>query len=128
MPEETRYGHLMDHWQAARDEMRQILIACARQRQTITYGELSARMQTVHLPPHSYAMSGMLREIIDEDHRDERGILATLVVRKSDGRPGPGYFKSAIDRGLSHDDLEAYWQTEFEKVCAYWSQSHHDKG
>lgn len=110
----------MENWEAARQEMRDILIDCARQRQTITYGELSARMQTIHIPAHSYAMSGMLREIIDVDHRDERGILATLVVRKSDGRPGPGYFKSAIDRGLSDDDLEAYWQSEFNKVCNYW--------
>lgn len=117
---EKHYGYLMTHWQEAKQEMRLILIDMAQQGQTITYGELSARITTIHLPPYSYAMSGMLREVCAEDDPAEAGMLATLVVRKSDGRPGPGYFKGMVGRHLEDDDIEAFWQAEFEKVCRFW--------
>lgn len=121
---QTHYGHLVENWKVAKEEMRDILIGCARERRTITYGELSAAIQTIQIPPNSYGMSGMLTEISKEDVvAGRKGVLATLVVRKSDGRPGPGYFKSAVERGMNDEMLEAYWQEQFELTCSDWARS-----
>lgn len=125
---QTHYGHLLDHWQAAKEEARHILIDHARQGQTITYGELSASIQTVEIPYHSYAMSGLLRELHREEEAASRPGLATLVVRKSDGLPGPGYFKSLAEAGIPEADFRAYWQTKFEAVCEYWQATDDSAG
>lgn len=95
--------------------MRTILIGLARQRQTISYSELSLQMQTLYLSHRGQAMYGMLTDIDREDEAAGRPGLATLVVRKSDGRPGPGYFA-----GIDDIDPETYWLREFDRVCAYW--------
>lgn len=118
MSASTHFGHLLPNWQAAKTQMRDILIECARQRRTITYGELAEQITLIHIPPNSYAMAGMLREISQEDQEAERGYLATLVVRKSDGRPGPGYFKGVEG---NREDLEAFWQAQFVRVCDDWA-------
>lgn len=121
---ETHYGHLIENWKIAKVEMRDILIDCARQRRTITYGELSAAIQSIQIPPNSYGMSGMLTEISKEDiAAGRKGVLATLVVRKSDGRPGPGYFRSAVEKGFDDKMLEDYWQEQFELTCSDWADS-----
>jgi hypothetical protein len=129
-----RYGHLLDHWQAAKAEMRAILIDCAREQRTISYSELSARLQTLHLPPYSYAMVGMLDEIGMENFEEGKAPLPTLVVRKSDGRPGPGYFRKSYARyapvstaeqvrlGVDQADVETFWQEQFARVCEEWGE------
>ncbi|PJF45190.1 MAG: hypothetical protein CUN55_00030 [Phototrophicales bacterium] len=122
MSKESRFGHLIDNWEAVKQEVREILIECARQRKTITYGELSSRLKTAHIPAYSYAMSALLGEIIREGEAEEWGILATLVVRKSDGLPGAGYFKAMAARGIPASEYRAIWETEFKRVCDYWQQ------
>ena len=117
-----RYGHSLDNWHAAREEVRTILIQCARECRTITYGELSALVTSINLPPYSYGMVGMLNEIGDADRAAGRTWLATLVVRKSDGLPGAGYFKSAAQRGMPESDFQAYWEEHFQRVCQEWAE------
>lgn len=112
-----RYGHLLENWQAAKAEMWDILTQCAREGRTITYSELSALIQSAHLPPYSYGMSGMLTEISRQCADMGKTTLATLVVRKSDGLPGGGYFG-----GIPTDDIEAYWQAQFARVCQEWDE------
>lgn len=123
---ETHFGHLWESWHLGLKEAQDILIDHARQRQTITYGELSSLIQTIHIPHNSYAMTGLLRELYQADVKHKRPELATLVVRKSDGRPGPGYFKSMMERGADAASIEDYWQDQFDKVCTYWAE--HDEG
>ena len=115
-----RYGHLIEHWNAAKDEMRTILIRCAREKRTITYGELSAEIQAASIHPYSYAMANMLDEIGYENMAQGKTALPTLVVRKSDGRPGPGFFRKSYASGASGDDLEQFWQEQFARVCEEW--------
>lgn len=117
-----RYGHVAEDWQAAKAEMRAILIDCARHKETITYGELSARLHTLHLHPYSYAMTGMLDEIGADNRAQGQAPLPTLVVRKSDGRPGPGFFRKAYARYASDEDVEAFWQEQFKQVCEEWGK------
>ncbi|GAB1422617.1 hypothetical protein MASR2M15_28540 [Anaerolineales bacterium] len=118
---ERKYGHLLENWLAAKQQMREILIQCAQAQQTITYGELSSQITAARIPAHSYGMVAMLSSIVNDDEAEEKGHLATLVVRKSDGRPGPGYYHRALAIGLiDENNLEAYWQAAFEKVCEGW--------
>ena len=123
---ETHFGHLWESWHLGLKEAQDILIGHARQRQTVTYGELSGLIQSIHIPHNSYAMTGLLRELYHEDVKHQRPELATLVVRKSDGRPGAGYFKSMIDAGADAQTMEDYWQEKFNEICTYWLE--HDEG
>ena len=124
MTKPTRYGHLIEHWQAARREMTEILIRQAQVCEPITYGALSDLVQTVHIPAGSYAMSGMLDEIARENKALGKETLATLVVSKATGRPGVGYFRkglySATD--VPNDLHEDYWLTRLQKVCEDWQE------
>lgn len=120
MSQESRFGYLVDNWDAVKAEVRAILIDCARQRKTITYGDLSTRLSAARIPAYSYAMSALLGDIIRKGEPEEWGVLATLVVRKSDGLPGAGYFKAMAGRGIPESDYRTIWQAEFERVCDYW--------
>ncbi|MCQ3930941.1 MAG: hypothetical protein DPW16_10825 [Chloroflexi bacterium] len=121
MPRPPRkFGYLLETWEKIKQEAFEILVDHARQRKTITYGELAGLIQTAEINPYSYAMSGLLRDISLDDEKAGRGYLATLVVRKSDGRPGPGYFKGVVS--IAEEDYESYWQAEFERTCASWAE------
>lgn len=119
---EKRYGHLLEHWNAARDEARAILVQCARDRQTITYGELAERIRAARIEPHSYGMVGLLTEIAREDTAAGRPVLVTLVVRQSDGLPGPGYFREALEHGADRDNLRGLWEARLRELCDYYAE------
>lgn len=123
-----KYGYLIKEWELAKREMQDILVQYARQKKTITYGELSTLIQTIYLPAYSYGMAGMLDEISLENETVGKTPLAVLVVRKSDGRPGSGFFKKARHHGLSDDDLEVYWQDQFTRVCSDWAEKEKNNG
>lgn len=117
----THYGYLTETWAAARAEVLSLLIACARACQTISYSALCGQVAAARLHPYSFALAAMLDEISALNEADGKASLATLVVRKADGRPGPGYFRKSIQPGAPADDLEAYWQEQFARVCADWA-------
>jgi hypothetical protein len=116
-----RFGFVTEAWDAALEQVRALLIAQAQACATITYGELCSRVTAARLHPYSYALMAMLDAIGDEDARAGRAPLPTLVVRQSDGRPGPGYFRKSYTGGAHTDDLEAFWQAQFARVCAEWA-------
>lgn len=110
-------------WRAVKAEMRAIMIDCARKRETIAYSDVSLRLTTAYLHPHSFVFTRMLTEICREEREAGRGMLCALVVRKATGIPGPGYF---TDIGLrcgmpDGDDPESLWRDELETVFDYWA-------
>jgi hypothetical protein len=117
---EKRFGFLLENWEQAVKEAEAILIEKARQRQTITYGDLVAQIQSCHIETHGYAMGGLLRAVHQLDVAANRPGLATLVVRKSDGLPGPGYFADLGE--LDKNNYKDYWQANFDDLCAYWEK------
>jgi hypothetical protein len=117
---ETRYGLPIETWQAVKDEARRILIECAKNRQTITYSELSNQITAAHIPHHGFKMVGLLDEISSDEFAQGRAPLATLVVRKSDGLPGGGYFKKSFPNNAPMENLRNYWELEFESTCRDW--------
>jgi hypothetical protein len=118
---ETRFGFSLEVWQAIKNEARKILIECAKNRQTITYGELSHRITVANIPHYGFKMIGLLDEISTDQFAVGRSPLATLVVRKSDGIPGGGYFRKTFPDDAPENDLRTYWEAEFNRTCHDWN-------
>jgi hypothetical protein len=116
-----RYGHPLDLWDAAREEIRRILGARARAGQTIAYSDLVKQVSTVRFDPDSQALAAILGEISEEEDALGRGMLTVLVVHKDgDMRPGPGFFRLAKKLERDTSDLERCWIEEFNHVLSVW--------
>ena len=109
------------NWAQLKAELRHTLIALAKSRRTICYSDLARGLQTATIHHRSPMFTPLLIEVCDEAERDGDGSLCALVVRKSDGIPGKGYFEAAALRGADVTDPYTYWQSEAEKVWEQWS-------
>lgn len=117
---QRKYKLTEAEYSAVKEEMRAIMIEVAKARDTITYSELALRL-SVHIHYHSFLMARLLNEIGNEEIQAGRGVLPAVVVRKSSGIPGGGYFN-----GISHthdnlDDLEVWWRDDLEALYDYWA-------
>lgn len=115
-----RYGLDPHTWQDAKAEVRAILIDTARQRQLITYGEITARLTSLQAHPGSYVFTALLREVCADVVREGGGMLCALVVAKANGRPGAGYWRDLL---CPQGDLDACWREECEAVWNIWSET-----
>src|SRR2546423_15670108 len=109
---ETKYGSSLQDWERAKEEMRGVLVETARRKEFIPYSDLVARVHTVKLDPHSYALAAMLGEISTEEHTCGRGMLSALVLSKDEGKPGTGFFALAEDLKLDISDPDRFWLAE----------------
>jgi hypothetical protein len=109
-------------YKAVKDEMRAAMIACAKRRETITYSDLGLRLETAAIHPHSFLMTRLLNDIGREEIAAGRGILPAVVVRKSDGMPGGGYFGNAAKQH-GEGDTEAWWRDDLEALYDYWANN-----
>jgi hypothetical protein len=107
--------------EAVKAELHALLIACARARRIVTYSEVCAELTTVHLHPHSFVFAHLLREVCSEGFELGEGILCALVVSKTTGMPGGGYFRGMADLGFDASDLEKRWREDVEEVFARWA-------
>ena len=114
------YGHPLKVWEEAREEARQILIQCAKDDRTITYRELVAEIRTIRLTPRSRELGEILNQISSAEHAAGRGILSAVVVSKSRGIPGSGFFKLAEELGEQFSDKREFWNKERNRVVDYW--------
>lgn len=117
-----RNGLAAADWAAVKDEIRTILISLARLRRTITYSDLAAQIRTAYVHHRAPAFHELLRQACQEEADAGRPSPCVLVVRKQTGLCGAGFFKYAAAAGADVSDPQAYWQREFEHVCAYWSE------
>lgn len=109
---------------AVKEEMRAIMIEMARARETITYSELALRLQTAYVHYHSFTMARLLNDIGSEEIDAGRGVLPAVVVTKTTGIPGGGYFGIArheVADANELNELEAYWRQDLEAVFDYWA-------
>lgn len=87
------------------DALEAILTETARARATVTYGALLAALGFVLGPRNVSALCRDLGRL--ERRMDDAPELACLVVRKSDGLPGRGYFVGlANEEGLPQAPVE----------------------
>jgi hypothetical protein len=108
---------------AVREEMRAEMIACARARETITYSELSMRLQTAYIHYHSTYMVRLLDDIGRQEFEAGRPILPAVVVRKSNGIPGGGYFRELAQMTELPVEMVEQWRKDLEAVFDYWADA-----
>lgn len=118
----VRIGLDQATWDAAKREVRQVLIARARLRGLIPYSEVTSQLKSAAIDPHSKIFAHLLGEISEEEDRAGRGMLSVIVVHKEgDMRPGPGFFELAQGLGRRVVDLDRTWLQEMDHVHRYWS-------
>lgn len=123
---QTKYGLSETQWIEAKAEIRRILIEVAQHRSTITYGELASQLTTVSVHPYAYAFGALLREVCNDEEVAGRGLMCALVVQKSSGMPGNGFFKYAGQLGRDVSDYKTCWYAEIERLYAIWDSNESD--
>jgi len=119
---DTKYGYKAEDWEAAKEEMRQILVERVRLRGMISYSDLVSRLETIRMEPDSFALAHMLGEISEEEDATERDMLSVIVVHKDgDMQPGPGFFQLAKKLGRDTSDKTTCWVEELRRVHGHWS-------
>jgi hypothetical protein len=108
-------------WNSLKQEMREILIGMAKLRQPITYSALAASIQTAYIHHRAPYFQKLINDVCREDDAAGHEVLAVLIVRKDTGICGSGFFTHAAGEGHDVSDPEAFWRTEFDRVCDYWS-------
>ena len=117
-------GPVAARWSEIIAETRAILIQQARLRQTITYSELCAMLQTARIHYHSPLMVRLLDDLGREEFEARRPVLPALVVTKGTGIPGAGYFRmdGVIPDEQTASDPEAIWAADLQAVFDYWGE------
>lgn len=119
----------MDHfgvreavWNAAKAEIRAVLIDCARRGAFIAYSDLVRRVGALDLQARDPRLDALLEELSTAEAEAGRGMLSVLVVHKSgDQRPGGGFFALAERLQRDTSDRDRLWVEEFRKVCVVWA-------
>ncbi len=109
-------------WEVMRSAMHVELIEAAKQAQILTYGDL-ALLLPVYVHPGSYAFTRLLIQVCATAEAAGDGLLCALVVSKSTGIPGAGFFRGAAERGIDVSDYESFWHDEVERVFDRWSSA-----
>lgn len=122
MSEPTRYGLLLDEWDAAKADIREKMIQVAKLHTTITYGDLAAQLTTIAPHPGAYVFHALLREVCSDERKAGRGNLCAVVVSKAKGIPGQGFFKMLIQHGVDCTDVQACWETEIARLYEIWGE------
>jgi len=100
----------------------QKLIQVARSGSLISYSEIAPLVTDKINSPRSPVLGKVLRGICSYEVKHGRPMLGSVVVHKTDGHPGKGYFKGAWSLGLFSGGEELiFWKAELEKVYRYWS-------
>ncbi len=107
-------------WDVMRSAMRVELIEVAKQGRIVTYGDL-ALLLPIYIHPGSYAFTRLLSQVCAVAENEGEGSLCALVVSKSTGIPGAGFFRGMAEQGVDVSDFQNYWQAEVERVFARWS-------
>jgi hypothetical protein len=116
------HGFPQSEWDAAKDEARQVMIACARTRRMIPYSDLVRQITRIGFQAHDVRLSHFLGEIGTEEDQQGHGLLTVVVVHKwGDLQPGPGFFELAQSRGRDTSKIVECWIDELKKVFAYWA-------
>src|SRR5579884_3792423 len=87
-------------------EVRAILIASAKARQSISYSELLELLGHQFTRPKMRALCKVLAAIDDEAEERGEPELAVLVVRQSDGLPGQGWWIG----GAKKHEYKGLWE------------------
>jgi hypothetical protein len=121
MVENATHGYETATWEQAKLEAIRAIIAQARRGRppTISYSDLTKRVNSILFDPHDSRFHLLLYEISDDEDAAGRGLISALVVHKDDGRPGQGFWDMAKERDRDVTDRERCWSEEVEKVLTH---------
>ncbi len=122
----VKHGFTEAEWRAIKAEIREILIGMAKLGRPITYSELAMQITTAYVHHRAPGFHSILRELCVDELDAGRPTLGVLVVKKQTGRCGNGFYRFASARGVDVADPEAYWQSEYDRVCDYWGNHDND--
>jgi hypothetical protein len=118
-----KFGYSTKTWQAAKDEIKDVLVEHARRPQMIAYSGLVQKIRAIDLQARDPRLDELLRQVASEEHAQGRGMLTVLVVHKTgDLRPGRGFYECARALGLDTSDEDRLWVDQFNKVHASWAK------
>jgi len=119
----NKFGFTPNAWEAAKNEVRVILIDCAKSRSFITYSQLAPQITAVEVDYHDPRLNALLGEVATEEEQHGRCLLSVLVVHKvGDMRPGPGFYELAKYFKRKISDPDTFWIAEFKRVFGYWEK------
>jgi hypothetical protein len=109
-------------WHDIKTEMRQIMVEVAKSGRTISYSDLCAMLKTAYVHYHSPMLTRLLIDIGSAEVHAGRPPLPAVVVSKTSGIPGAGYFKIDSEQDeTTLPDPKAYWEADLQRVFDYWS-------
>jgi hypothetical protein len=122
----VKYGLSDSDWNSGLAQMKSILQKTARNRDLITYGDLSAAISAtgIRVFAKDPAMDRMLYEVSMEELEKHpgAGIISALVVHKhGDRQPGSGFFDLAKSLGRDTSDPAKCWIEESEALWDHWA-------
>ena len=89
------FGYPAKTWQVAKDEIRVVLIDCARRQETIAYSELVQKITALDLQAHDPRLDELPGQISTEEIGRRQGMLS--VHKTGDLRPGRGFTRFSKD-------------------------------
>ncbi|KAA5603556.1 hypothetical protein [Blastochloris sulfoviridis] len=110
-------------WSEAKEEARNEMILAAKRRSVITYGCICKKITAVNISHIDGRFYKLLCDISREESEKDRGMLSVVVVAKSDGRPGDGFFDFAATLGYDVSEKQVFFAKELNKVYEYWSRN-----
>jgi hypothetical protein len=112
-------------WQALFDEVRKLLIYQAQVNRAIGYGRFSRIITTVKIGPTDPALHDVLGEVSVDEHRKGNGMLSVFVgIEDTDDHlPGKGFFKLAMNLGITIGNWKAFVKAERAKVHGAFKDS-----
>jgi len=115
----------MDDCLLTYEELAESLEQKARDRQTATYNRLAAELglPRVNNMFANHPFKPFFEQIDAVDSLERQPFRTALVVQKTTGRPGSGFFKSlSLLRGIeiAPADEEQTWQNEIDQLFAYY--------
>lgn len=117
------FGYPAKTWQTAKDEIKMVLVECARRQKTIAYSELVQKIKALDLQAHDPRLDELLGQLSTEEAGHGRGMLSVLVVHKTgDLRPGRGFYECAAAIGLDTSDEDRLWVDQLNQVYSWWGR------
>lgn len=117
------FGYKSEDWEKAKVEAEEYLIESAKKKCTISYGDLALKIKTIHIEAYGEAMSNFLDEISRKTFDAYGFMLSSLVITKSTGKPGQGFWTLAqVLNG--EQKIWGYWyRKEIEKIFKYYEST-----
>lgn len=88
----------------------------------ITYGELNEECELGFKYPRYTGLNKVLEGISIYEHKNGRPLISSIVIRKTDRKPGEGFYSLAKKLGkLKYgDDKEVFLNRERDELVKYW--------